>query len=60
LRPEASYETEGFFANVVFTCGAILQEDTLTIYYGAADRVVCAAELSLTELLDSLSVTMLA
>jgi predicted GH43/DUF377 family glycosyl hydrolase len=43
LLPEAPYEIEGFFGNIVFTCGAILQDDTLTIYYGAADTRLCGA-----------------
>jgi len=55
LTPEAPYEVEGFFSNVVFTCGAILQGDTLSIYYGAADEFVCGASLSLDELLDTLT-----
>lgn len=54
MFPQAPYETSGFFDNVVFTCGTVLRGDTLTIYYGAADRCVCGAELSLSELLGSL------
>jgi len=55
LVPEAPYETEGFFDNVVFTCGAVLRGDTVSIYYGAADKYVCGAEASLSEVLDSLT-----
>jgi predicted GH43/DUF377 family glycosyl hydrolase len=55
LNPEAPYEVEGFFGNVVFTCGATLRGDTLVIYYGAADKFICGAAVSLTELLDSLT-----
>ena len=54
LTPEAPYETTGFFGNVVFTCGTVLQGDSLTIYYGAADTCVCGARVSLVELLTSL------
>jgi beta-1,2-mannobiose phosphorylase / 1,2-beta-oligomannan phosphorylase len=54
LEPEAPYETSGFKANVVFTCGAIVRGDTVTIYYGASDEVMAAAEMSVTEILDSL------
>ena len=58
MRPEEPYEVEGFFSNVVFTCGTILQgEDELIIYYGAADKFVCGAAVSLSQLLDSLSTT---
>jgi len=55
LVPEAPYEVAGFFGNVVFTCGTIVEDDTLAIFYGAADRCVCAASVSLSEVLDSLT-----
>lgn len=54
LEPEAPYEVHGFKDNVVFTCGAVVRDDTLTIYYGAADESMCAADLSVTEVLDHL------
>lgn len=54
LSPQAPYEVEGFKPNVVFTCGAITRGDTVTIYYGAADYVMAAAEMSIREILDSL------
>lgn len=54
LEPEAPYETSGFKENVIFTCGAIVRGDTVTIYYGASDEVMAAAEMSVTEILDSL------
>lgn len=57
LVPEAPYETNGFFGNVVFTCGAIVDGDRLDVYYGAADTVMAAAEFSVSEILDSLAVT---
>lgn len=50
LKPEFPYETEGFFKNVVFTCGVLLEEDTLIIYYGASDDKICRADISLEEL----------
>jgi predicted GH43/DUF377 family glycosyl hydrolase len=52
LRAEAPYETQGFVTNVVFTCGALMEGDTLTVYYGAADTVVAGEEFSVSELLD--------
>jgi len=54
LKPEADFETEGFFGNVVFTCGCILEGDRLRVYYGAADMVTAAADFSLDEILASL------
>jgi beta-1,2-mannobiose phosphorylase / 1,2-beta-oligomannan phosphorylase len=55
LRPEAAYEREGFYGDVVFTCGALLDGDTVRIYYGAADAVMAVADLSLAEILSGLS-----
>ena len=54
LQPEAVYETSGFKENVVFTCGAVVRGDAVTIYYGASDEVMAGAEMSVTEILDSL------
>jgi len=57
LQPEAAYETEGFFARVVFTCGVVVQDDQVRVYYGAADGVTCLADLSLAEIIASLELT---
>jgi predicted GH43/DUF377 family glycosyl hydrolase len=54
MEPTAEYEKTGFFGNVVFTNGQIVSGDTLTIYYGASDEVICMAEFSLSEILSSL------
>jgi predicted GH43/DUF377 family glycosyl hydrolase len=54
LQPQADYETEGFFGNVVFTCGLLCEDDKLKIYYGAADTTVCYAELPLQDVLENL------
>lgn len=54
LSPEAPYETEGFFGNVIFTCGVLPEGDTIKIYYGAADTYLCYAEVPLLEIFDSL------
>jgi predicted GH43/DUF377 family glycosyl hydrolase len=55
LKPEAKYEREGFFGDVVFTCGAIPQGELVRIYYGAADAVMAVADLSLADILSGLS-----
>lgn len=55
LAPETSYEREGFFGNVVFTCGAAVEGDRVRVYYGAADTVVAAADLSLDAILRGLA-----
>lgn len=50
LEPEQVYEREGFFNNVVFTCGAIIENDNIQIYYGAADDKICRADISVEDL----------
>ena len=56
MVPSATYETSGFFGNVVFTNGHIVHPDgdTITVYYGAADEFVCGAHFSLKEILSLL------
>ncbi len=51
FTPEEDYELRGEAHKVVFGCGACEVEDTYFIYYGAADRVVCAATTKKEELL---------
>lgn len=55
MVPEAEYELTGFFGNVVFTNGHIVNDDKITIYYGASDEVICAAESSINKILKSLN-----
>ncbi|KMM39355.1 BtaManbiosPhlase [Guptibacillus hwajinpoensis] len=55
LSPEAKYEVDGFFGNVVFTCGVTVQGDNVRIYYGASDTSMAAADLSLKEILSNLT-----
>ncbi len=54
MEPIASYEQTGFFGNVVFTNGHLVENDTVKIYYGASDEVICTAEFSISEILNSL------
>lgn len=51
LTPEKSYERLGKVPNVVFSCGNILLDDKVLIYYGATDSVLCVATYDLAELL---------
>ncbi len=53
LEPQADYEVEGFFGNVVFSCGLLYEEDKLKIYYGVADTAVCYAEVALRDVLEN-------
>ena len=51
--PEAPYELEGDAPNVVFTCGALVRDGVVWMYYGAADTRVCLATAELSDLLDA-------
>lgn len=52
LEPEMDYERVGDVNHVVFPQGAVVQDDTLYVYYGAADRVCCLATAALHDLVD--------
>jgi predicted GH43/DUF377 family glycosyl hydrolase len=54
FEPQADYECEGFFGNVVFSCGLLYEDNKLKIYYGAADTTICYAELGLEDVLGTL------
>lgn len=54
FRPEAPYELTGFYGKVVFTNGHVVEGDRVTVYYGAADEVVCAATASIRGILSTL------
>lgn len=54
MEPIMDYEKTGFFGNVVFTNGHFVDGDTITMYYGASDEVICGAQFSIKQILDSL------
>lgn len=54
MEPIATYEQTGFFGNVVFSNGQIVDGDTIHLYYGASDEVICFADLSIQKVLNSL------
>ncbi|MBU0683864.1 MAG: glycosidase, partial [Candidatus Omnitrophica bacterium] len=51
LEPETDYEIHGVVPNVTFTCGAVTINDTLFLYYGGADTVVCVATAEIKDVL---------
>jgi len=54
LQPETPYEREGFFGNVVFSCGALYEDGMVKIYYGVADTSMAYAEIPLESILQGL------
>jgi len=55
MEPIAEYEKTGFFGNVVFTNGQLVDSDTVTLYYGASDTVICGAQVSIKAILNTLA-----
>ncbi len=51
LTPCEGYECVGQVPNVVFSCGNLMLDDQVIVYYGGADSVLCAASCDLNELL---------
>jgi len=50
LSPRERYERIGDLSNIVFSTGALLDEDgALTVYYGAADSCICTGTATVEE-----------
>ncbi len=54
LEPTEKYEHEGFKPGVIYVTGAVVKDDDLLVYYGAADNYVCVARGNITELVELL------
>ena len=52
LAPREDYERIGKVPNVIFSCGNVVLDNRLFVYYGGADSVLCVATKSLDELLS--------
>jgi predicted GH43/DUF377 family glycosyl hydrolase len=53
VSPEDSWELTGYVHNVVFSCGAVADDDgTLKIYWGAADTVMCVGTARIADLVQ--------
>jgi predicted GH43/DUF377 family glycosyl hydrolase len=52
--PEKEWELKGEVNNVCFPTGAVVFDDTLYIYYGAADERIATASMSVKALLAEL------
>jgi len=54
LSPREEYERVGDVGNVVFACGAIVEDDgEVKVYYGAADTAICVATAPLDDVIAS-------
>ncbi len=54
LAPQEAYELLGYVPDVIFPSGAVLDGDTLLIYYGAADTTTCLASVNITDLISTM------
>lgn len=54
LEPEEHYENNGHKWGVVYSCGAVVKDGDLFVYYGGADKFVCVASIPLDDLLNDL------
>lgn len=57
VTPEASYESEGFLGNVVFSCGIVAEGKNIKLYYGAADENVACIDLTLSDILENINIS---
>ena len=55
MVPEEPYELSGHVSNIVFPSGALLRDETLTIYYGASDTTVCLTRVNIDDLVSTIS-----
>ncbi len=51
LTPEEYYEKMGMISNVIFPSGASIENNTVHLYYGAADTTCCLVDIKLDYLL---------
>jgi predicted GH43/DUF377 family glycosyl hydrolase len=54
FKPELDYELAGDVDDVCFPTGTVLLNDTLYIYYGAADDIIACASVSFSGLINEL------
>jgi len=55
MEPVTDYERKGFFGEVVFTNGHVVDGETVTIYFGASDTVICGCRTSVPQILSTLA-----
>lgn len=57
LEPDMFYENQGHKAGVIYSCGAVVKDKTLFVYYGGADMVSCVATANIDLFLKDLTTT---
>jgi predicted GH43/DUF377 family glycosyl hydrolase len=50
LEPELDWEINGFVPNVVFSCGQVVLDNQLYVYYGGADTALGVAAVPMTKI----------
>lgn len=55
LAPYEVYERQGYVRDVIFPSGALVSDETLHIYYGAADTVCARASVRMSDLVETLA-----
>jgi predicted GH43/DUF377 family glycosyl hydrolase len=57
LEPDEEYENSGFKSGVIYSCGAIVKDGQLVVFYGGADTVACVAVAPLEAFVAQLQTT---
>jgi len=55
LEPRETWEIRGDVPNVCFSCGQVIKDGILYLYYAGADRVMAVATCQLSDILNALS-----
>lgn len=56
MEPDADYEKKGFFGDVVFGCGGVVEGDILTMYYGVADTSMAVCKMKISDILHQIEI----
>jgi len=54
MLPQEDFELKGIAPNIIFPTGAILENEQIYVYYGAADNYCAISTVNLTELINEL------
>jgi predicted GH43/DUF377 family glycosyl hydrolase len=49
LEVRTDWEKNGYYSNVVYTCGAVEKDGQYLVYYGAADRCLAVATVPVSD-----------